>query len=237
MECPSCARETPDASTFCLHCGKSPQRKETEPRSKAGWVIVGVILALLVIIGSLRPNGKSASDDKAVRQNTPVSDANETTEFKMAYIDSNGHISRDDVRVARYRTLLDLLESKAGDPPPNGDENIASMFVFVQEQLKKNGISESMLNLMEGMNQLISPGKTELLSEHLALYQGFRSDVSLSHQETIDAMKRAGPKNIHLLATGKIRPDGKGGLIVETESGTYDFTSEMISRGELVLSR
>ena len=102
------------------------------------------------------------------------------------------------------------------------------MFVEAQRQLKQRGISESMLNLMEGMNQLIGPGKRDLLSENLAVYVTVRSDLSLSHQQTIDSMRQYGPKNIHLLATGKIRPDGVGGLIVETESGTYHFTAEML---------
>ncbi len=153
---------------------------------------------------------------------------NETVQFKMATIDSKGTISEHDVRVARYRTLLDLLEGKNADGP-NGDENVASALVAAQNQLEKRGISESLLNLMEGMNQLMHLGKADSLPDHLGVYVVLRSDLSLSNEQTIAMMKKLGSKVIHRLAIGKIRPDGAGGVVVETDQGTsYHFTADML---------
>jgi predicted nucleic acid-binding Zn ribbon protein len=51
MNCPSCGKEIPDGSTFCLHCGKSTQaapEKKKRYRANFGWFLLGVLLMALV---------------------------------------------------------------------------------------------------------------------------------------------------------------------------------------------
>ncbi len=54
MFCPSCLKEIPEGSTFCLHCGKSVQAPEGEKRelSKAGWLLLGVVITLVIFFGA-----------------------------------------------------------------------------------------------------------------------------------------------------------------------------------------
>ncbi len=54
MFCPSCSKEIPEGSTFCLHCGKSVQAPQGERRelSKAGWLLIGVVIALVIFFGA-----------------------------------------------------------------------------------------------------------------------------------------------------------------------------------------
>jgi hypothetical protein len=249
MFCIYCGASNPEKAKFCNACGGVIVHSTTPPETgepdivqqslaslgisrgpihieavqepqhrRKTWLIILLVVGTMAVVGSVI----SKTDNSAVL------DGGETAEFKMATIDSNGYMSKDDVRVARYRTLLDLLESKTGDPPPNADGNVGSAFVRAQTELQERGISESLLNLMEGMNQLIRPGKIDLLTDNLGVYVGVRSDLSLSHEQTISSMKKMGGKNIHLLVLGKIRPDGAGGLIIDSESGTYHFTAEML---------
>jgi predicted nucleic acid-binding Zn ribbon protein len=53
MFCPSCAKQIPDASTFCLHCGKSVQAPQKQGRklSKVAWLSLGVVIALVIFFG------------------------------------------------------------------------------------------------------------------------------------------------------------------------------------------
>jgi hypothetical protein len=248
MFCVECGAPNPDSARSCNCCGKSiadltsglgpgvsiiapgaapssitGQAFGTIPspgNSRLKWLASLTTVGLLVIAGFLISCNEQPGN--SVNAQTP--------EFMMASIDSHGSIAEDDVRVARYRTLLDLLLSKVGDNLPAGNEKqkIGSMLVETQEQLENRGISESMLNMMEGMNQLLHFGRTDLLSEHLAVYIGFRSDLGLSHAQAIDMMRRLGPKTVHMLGVGQIRPDGAGGLFVESESGTIHITSDML---------
>ncbi len=71
--------------------------------------------------------------------------------YQLATIDK-GYVTRDDVAVTRFRTLLDQLSSKF-----NGTrQQISDVTVKGQSLLRdKYGIEESLLNIMEDMNQVL----------------------------------------------------------------------------------
>ena len=70
--------------------------------------------------------------------------------YQLATIDK-GYVSRDDVTVTRFRTLLDQLSSKYDGTR----QKISDCSVVAQNLLRdKYGIEESLLNIMEDMNQV-----------------------------------------------------------------------------------
>ncbi len=80
MYCPSCSKEIPDRSTFCLHCGKSVQAPQGEKRqrSKAGWVLIGIVVTLVAVFGvrALLDTGKEPPKqppaDRVIQPPQPV---------------------------------------------------------------------------------------------------------------------------------------------------------------------
>lgn len=141
----------------------------------------------------------------------------EPIEYKLAVLDAGGYVPRDDLKIVRYRTLLDLLCSKVNDC--SGNEALGAMVFAAKEKLASFGLSESMLNMMEVMNRLTDTGHTQALSEYLAAYIAVRSDLGESPDEATLTLRKWGAKLIHDLGTGRIRPDGKGGIIVQTDAG------------------
>lgn len=69
MYCPSCSKEIPERSTFCLHCGNSVQAPAVEKRelSKAGWFLIGVIITVAAVFGvrALLYSGEESSPKQA----------------------------------------------------------------------------------------------------------------------------------------------------------------------------
>jgi hypothetical protein len=99
--------------------------------------------------------------------------AENSVEYKLAVVDKGGYVSPDDVAVARFRSLLQQLDSKFNETP----ERIADMSVAGRNTLRDKGISESILNIMEGMNQVLdapllsSTGvNKQEYADYLALY-------------------------------------------------------------------
>ena len=78
--------------------------------------------------------------------------ADESLEYKLATINARGYVSKDHITVARFRSLLDQLSSTYVE----NKQQIADMSVTAQEMLKKDGIEENLLNIMEGLNQLFA---------------------------------------------------------------------------------
>jgi hypothetical protein len=70
----------------------------------------------------------------------------------LAFVDAGG--LPDDVTVNRFRSLLGQLDDKYA----GGAQNIADRTVVAQTLLKQKGVSESLLNIMEGMNQILPDG-------------------------------------------------------------------------------
>ena len=72
-------------------------------------------------------------------------------EHKLAIIDK-GYVTRDDIAVTRFKTLLDQLSSKYNETR----QKISDVTVMGQNLLRdKYGIEESLLNIMEDMNQVL----------------------------------------------------------------------------------
>jgi len=115
----------------------------------------------------------------------PTAHASESLEYKLATINAGGYVSKDHITVARFRSLLNQLSATFVEDK----QQIADMSVTAQNLLKKEGVQESLINIMEGMNQLF-PRKIEnqKYAEYAAAYVTLRSKGQ-SHTEAIRGLQ------------------------------------------------
>ena len=109
-----------------------------------------------------------------------------SVEYKLAVISAGTYIPEDHITVNRFRYLLGricpvfkITKLKAGD-----------MTVKCSQMLKEQmGIEETPLNIMEGMNKLISSKtKDQKYQDYLALYLALRNDGK-THEEAIEILQ------------------------------------------------
>jgi len=109
--------------------------------------------------------------------------------YQLATIEKNGYVTKNDILVKRFNSLLNLLSNNYIDTK----QEIADGTVKAQQLLKKNGIDESMVTIMEGMNQIYDLNNSNRkYNVYLPCYvifriNGYSNDKSLSLlQESIN---------------------------------------------------
>ncbi|MGA1841331.1 MAG: hypothetical protein ACMUIU_11960 [bacterium] len=120
-------------------------------------------------------------------RNTPIDILKEESlEYRLAVINTGGHNSEKDDTIGRFRSLL----SQLSDNYIEDTQQIANMSVIVRDRLSSNGIDESLLNIMEGLNQILWPQDSpkKRYSEYAFTYAGLRNK-GLSHQEAIETLQ------------------------------------------------
>ena len=106
-------------------------------------------------------------------------------EYKLAVIDAGGWVADDDLRIARFRSLLSQLAEKYVEDR----EQIANMTVKSQQLLQAEGIDERMLPIMEAMNQVfVGKMENQQYAEYLGIYVSLRRQGK-SHQETLSGLQ------------------------------------------------
>lgn len=109
--------------------------------------------------------------------------ATESLEYMLAVVDF-GYVDRGDIRIARFRSLLEQLSATFVESP----EDIAGKTTKAKQMLEEKGISEKMLNMMEGMNRLFAePFPNQRYSEYMGLYVVARNDGA-THEEAIEGI-------------------------------------------------
>lgn len=110
------------------------------------WMILTFFFAAIFLTscGGGGESGSQQAEQQKASQPMPL-------EHKLAIIDK-GYVTRDDITVTRFRTLLDQLSSKYNETR----QKISDVTVGGQSLLRdKYGIEESLLNIMEDMNQVL----------------------------------------------------------------------------------
>jgi hypothetical protein len=109
----------------------------------------------------------------------------ESPEEQLAIIDGATDLSRNNLTVVRFRSLLDqLVETFSGTAQSTADQT-----VMCQETLEGQGIKESALNIMEGMNQLFtSTNHNQNYPQWLAAYVILR-EKGMSHDLAIEGLR------------------------------------------------
>lgn len=111
--------------------------------------------------------------------------ADDPIEYKLAVIDAGGFVPKDHITVARFRSLLNQLSKTYLEDK----QQIADMTVTAQNLLRKEGIKESLLNIMEGLNRLFSkPLVNQKYAEYAASYVTLR-EKGYSHSKAIQGLK------------------------------------------------
>ncbi|MGB4498906.1 MAG: hypothetical protein WBI40_09410 [Methylococcaceae bacterium] len=115
---------------------------------------------------------------------TPVF-AENSPEYNLAVINAGGHVKENDITIARFRSLLNQLTVTYVE----NDKKIADMSVHLQQQLKNEGINESLINIMEGMNLIFVKNlKNQSYAEYAAAYQLLRTK-GMGHDEAIRGLR------------------------------------------------
>ncbi len=104
---------------------------------------------------------------------------------KLATIDAGGYVAGDDVVVARFRSLLRQLDEAYAED----EEQIGNMTIVARDLMRKEGVEESLLNIMEAMNQLF-PRQIDGLkyAEYVASYATLRNKGQ-SHEQATRALQ------------------------------------------------
>lgn len=111
--------------------------------------------------------------------------AEESLEYKLAIINAGGYVPKDHITVARFRSLLRQLS----DTYIENRQQIADMTVTAQKMLRKEGIQENLLNIMEGMNRLFSkPVENQKYAEYVVAYVTLR-EKGQSHSQAVSGLK------------------------------------------------
>lgn len=106
-------------------------------------------------------------------------------EHDLAVINAKGYVADDDITIKRFRALLRQLDATF----PEDQQQIADKSVWAINRLEEDGIDQSLLELMEGMNQLFSrPVKNQEYASYLASYLTIRL-AGKSHAECVEGLK------------------------------------------------
>jgi hypothetical protein len=135
----------------------------------------------LIVTPPTSPATNSAQPPKAATKTAPAPEKKLTYEEMLATIDGDG---TEEIKVNRFRSLLSQLD----DTYVENKKQISDMTVRGKEILKKEGVTESLLNIMEGMNKIF-PSKIEnqKYAEYIAAYLTLRKKGQ-SHQEAVDGL-------------------------------------------------
>lgn len=115
------------------------------------------------------------------RQEEKMVAKSDSIAYQLATINAGQPISPSDPNIEKFENLIAALSSKYVEDK----ERIANITVKSHGMLKKEGISTSLLEIMDGMNQLVSERDTiNKYPEFMAIYHTSRI-AGDSHEDTI----------------------------------------------------
>ncbi len=160
------------------------EKQKLSPIVKYGgaFLLLCVLIFILTRIGIIPTAAKPTS---AHRTSTDLSQGEpESPEYMLATIEK-GNVSRDDILITRFGSLLRELDSTYSE----SEQEIADITIKAQRLLKDDGINENPLNIMEGMNKLFSSRKEKRsYAAYISTYSVLRKKGK-SHDEAIEVLK------------------------------------------------
>lgn len=138
-----------------------------------------ILISSLAIMAMLYCGGEGPEQQQPQPQPKPKS-----MEYMLATIDK-GYVSSDDIIIARFRSLLQQLDSTYVE----SKNQIGDMTVGIQKLIKDEGVNETLLNIMEGMNSLFSTRtENQNYAEYASAY-GILRTKGQSHHEAIAGLR------------------------------------------------
>lgn len=114
-----------------------------------------------------------------------VAISEESLEYQLAVIHAKGRVPEDHITVKRFAALLRQLDATF----PEDKKQIADSSVWAITRFEEDGIEQSLIGLMEGMNRLFDrPIENQSYKDYLASYVLIRLK-GMSHVECIDGLK------------------------------------------------
>lgn len=108
-------------------------------------------------------------------------------EYTLAFLEKEGILEENDITIARFRALLELLSGKFVE----SKIEIADATVTAQNLLREQGIEESLLNMMEGINRIFYQNlENQSYVEYITLYITMRVQGE-THQQSINGLTAA----------------------------------------------
>lgn len=151
---------------------------------KRNIMAVAVLLICLFIAGYIYSvkrflyyQQKASKTSLAIAPKTEHIAPVESTEdlaHKLAIVDSNGYVSKDDASVYIYEDFLNQLAKKF----PENQQRIADMTVYIQQDLEKHGINETCLNIMADANKIPHNMRGMTYAQYMATYAIWREKVT-----------------------------------------------------------
>ena len=110
----------------------------------------------------------------------------ESLDYRLAVIDTGSFVIEGDPIIKRFDSVLDQLSYNYVEDR----QQIANISIIICDKMKSNGIDESLLDIMDGLNKLIWPQdfKKRRYSEYLITYASLRNN-GLSKQEAIETLQ------------------------------------------------
>lgn len=142
------------------------------------------ILALSIICLFAFACGEEGLEQQQPKPQAKPHAKSESLEYQLATIEK-GYVQRDNVIIVRFRSLLEQLDRKFVEDKTQ----ISDMTVGAQKILREQeGIEESLLTIMEGMNRLITTNAGLQYAEYASSYMVLRSKGQ-SHHDAIKGLR------------------------------------------------
>jgi hypothetical protein len=96
MFCPSCGKELPDGSAFCLHCGKPTAAPTQAAQKKAGHPILRIIVIgslLLILVGLLLSKFSTSTNNELAKQ-AASTHMSSTLFTGQTVVKANGYVTK-----------------------------------------------------------------------------------------------------------------------------------------------
>ena len=200
-KCAYCAEDIQDAALLCKHCGRQVGKNDVGGHAtvaagvppKSNRMHPALALCVWGVLGAAGYMGFcSGRPTPPITTSTPQQEvAQESVAFRLALADGGSLIGRDDATVERFERVLRQLSSTFNEKP----EHIGGLSIGCRVELSRQGVSESLLNIMEGMNQVLdapmlsaSGANMQKYSDYCALYIAQRAEGT-SHSRAVANMR------------------------------------------------
>ena len=196
IKCPECSRMISDKAEQCPKCGikltneiilEAKIKAKKKSKKNTIFITVGcltpIIIFLILIIAISSSTDSSSSND--ISKDTSNSIENNSVEYNLALIDSDGYITKDDAKVYEINRLLKQLELKYNE---NKNE-IGDITAKAYSMLEKEKMNTSILEILNGMNKVIMDyNSNQKYSEIMVAYFLLRQSA-YSHNDAIEGLK------------------------------------------------